>query len=483
MTRAWAAAYETHTAVVFFAGDRAYKLKKPVNLGFVDFRSPQARRRACEEEVRLNRRLAPDVYLGVADVVDDRGTVLDSLVVMRRMPDNRRLSTLVEAGAPMLEAELRRVARALAALHERAPVHSGEGSPGSAPAVAAMWGRELDEAEALGRRVVPARQLQAVRALAMRYVAGRHPLFDDRARSGLVRDGHGDLLADDIFLLDDGPRILDCLEFDDRLRIGDVWLDASFLAMDLERLGRPDLAQSFLDSYAEFSGTAAPGSLVHLYVAYRAHVRAKVALVRRTQGERGATRDARALLDLCRRHLQAATVTLTLVGGLPGSGKTTLATDVADRLGATLLSSDVVRSSTGLAGSEGDVVGYGTGRYAPGAVDRTYGELLDRARVAVTHGESVVLDASWRAASHRDSARALARETDSVLTEVCCTVPDDVAEGWLRRRSGGASEATVETRRRMAAEFAPWPEAVRVDPRGGAARAVADLATGNASWD
>lgn len=473
-SRPWAAAHETHTAAVFFAGDRAYKVKKPVDLGFVDFRTREARRQACEEEVRLNRRLAPDVYLGVADVVDHDGELIDHLVVMRRMPDDRRLSTLVAADAPSVHDGLRGVARALAGLHEDTEVFAGADSPGAPDATAALWQRELEQVERLGTGVVSARALRRVRALVSRYLAGRRALFDERLQAGLVRDGHGDLLADDIFLLDDGPRILDCLEFDRRLRIGDVWFDAAFLAMDLEHLGRPDLARQFLDAYAEFSGTTAPASLVHLFIAYRAHVRAKVALVRRAQGKTAARRDARRLLEMCRSHLQSAAITLTLVGGLPGSGKSTLAGDLASRTDAVLLSSDVVRASPTDRPGPAGCSGYGTGRYAPEAVGRTYAELLERARVALGHGESVVLDASWRAEEHRAAARAIARDAHAALTQVRVEVPDDVAEDWLRRRRGGASEATVDVRRRMRDDFATWPESIAVDPRDEAAQTVLD---------
>src|SRR5207248_5092618 len=164
-----------------------------------------------------------------------------------------------------------------------------------------------------------------------------------RIALGAVRDGHGDLQAEDIFCLDDGPRILDCIEFDDRLRHVDVLADVAFLAMDLERLGAPEAAATFLARYREFARESYPPSLAHHYIAARAHVRCKVACLRHRQGDDGGADAARGLLDLTARHLEAARVRLVLVGGLPGTGKSTVAAALADATGWVVLRSDEVR--------------------------------------------------------------------------------------------------------------------------------------------
>jgi len=163
----------------------------------------------------------------------------------------------------------------------------------------------------------------------------------------MVRDGHGDLLAEDIFLLDDGLRVLDCIEFNDRLRHGDVLADVAFLAMDLERLGEPALAARFLDWYREFSGRPHPSTLVEHYIAYRAHVRAKIACLRHAQGDPDAANEAAMLLTLAVRHLERGGVRMVLLGGLPGTGKTTLGPALADATGWSLLRSDEVRRDLG----------------------------------------------------------------------------------------------------------------------------------------
>jgi hypothetical protein len=229
--------------------------------------------------------------------------------------------------------------------------------------------------------------LGAVGRLSESYVRAHSRLFERRIEAGRVRDGHGDLLADDIFLLDDGPRVLDCLEFDPRLRYGDVLADVAFLAMDLERLGAGVPAASFLSWYREFSGDNWPASLAHHWIAYRALVRAKVACLRQHDGDAGAAAQASELLALCHRHLRPATVRLVLVGGLPGTGKTTTANGLADRLGWTLFSSDELRHEIGPPAGPG-VSGYRQGLYRPKITSAVYRGLLDRAGRCLEFGES-----------------------------------------------------------------------------------------------
>ena len=324
----YAGVSETHSAVVYFAGDRAFKLKKPVSLGFLDFSTAEARAAACQREVELNRRFAPDVYLGVVQVRDPAGRVCDHLVAMRRLPAARRLSALVQAREPV-SAAIRQVARMLAAQHASAPRDAAISEQGSRDALWRRWKDNIDQIRPLQDSLPGASCVDEVQRLAGRFLAGRAPLFEARIRAGRVVDGHGDLLAEDIFCLDDGPRILDCLEFDDRLRWVDGLDDATFLAMDLERLGASDLAERFTDWYSEYSGDPAPTSLRHHYIAYRAFVRAKVTCLRSHQGDPRAGGEARELATMALQHLRAGAVTLVLIGGLPGTGKSALAGTLA----------------------------------------------------------------------------------------------------------------------------------------------------------
>lgn len=470
-----AAVAETHAGVVFLVGDRAYKLKKPLDLGFLDFRTREARLAACRREVSLNRRLAPDVYLGVADVWGPDGRLADHLVVMRRMPDDRRLSTLVTSGAPVA-GHLDRLAGLLSRFHAGAATSPVVEHAATSDAVVLRWEANAAEMAPFRGDVLEPDVVDEVITRARRYLAGRQPLFDERIAGGRARDGHGDLLADDIFCLDDGPRVLDCLEFDDRLRHGDVLEDVAFLAMDLERLGRPDLAAGFLASYAEASGDGWPSSLADHYVAYRAQVRAKVACLRWAQGD-AASRDAAVrLLRLCLDHLRRAEVKLVLVGGPPGTGKSTVAHALEAPLDAVVLRSDVVRKElSGVDPGASAAAGLDEGIYDQATTDATYAELLARAREHLCLGHTVVLDATWRHPAWRKAARHLAVDVSAELVELRCAAPVEVAAERVRRRLAAgtdASDATDEVARTLAGADPEWSTAVEIDTSGAPDAAV-----------
>ncbi len=439
---------ETHCATVFFVGDRAYKLKKPIDLGFLDFSTRQAREQACHREVELNRRLSPDVYLGVADVVDPDGAVCDHLVVMRRMPSDRRLATLLQQGRPYGDC-LRTVARQLAALHSSAPTsadHPQIAQVATQEAVAGNWQDNFTTLRRFTEDVLESGDVAEADDLATRYLAGRRPLFDRRIAAGQIRDGHGDLLAEDIFCLEDGPRILDCLEFADRYRYGDVLLDAAFLAMDLERLGHPDAAEQFVGWYGEFSGEHHPVTLAHHYIAYRAHVRTKVACLRHEQGDASAADEARLLHGLVLDHLRRGRVVLTLVGGLPGTGKSTLTSGLADAYGWALLSTDELRKDMAGLGHTTDAhADVGQGLYRPERVARVYREMLVRAQRLLEQGVPVILDASWASTRDRRAAADAGRPQRTRATAVrgppgrrpCATGRSPARERDLRRDTRG----------------------------------------------
>lgn len=469
---------ETHVSWVIQVGDRAYKLKKPVVTGFLDFSTPEARRRACVEEVRVNSRLAPDVYLGVDNVRGANGEDLDYLVVMRRMPAERRLSTLVTEGADVTDA-LRDVAHRLASLHLSSRRSAATDRAALPAATLARWQANSAElvplAHLLDDPTAPTRVLD----LAEAYLNGRGRLLADRVGSGRAVDGHGDLLAEDIFVMDDGPRILDALEFDEALRLGDGLADAAFLAMDLEHLGAPDLATRFLGWYAEFAADHWPASLADHYIAYRAQVRAKVSCLRAVQEGAARSPEADRYLDLALRHLQAGQVRLVLIGGAPGTGKTTLARTVADANGWVVLRSDEIRKEVaGLAASASAVRPRNAGIYGPTMTALTYGEMLHRAEQLLELGETVVLDATWSDAAWREEARRTAEKTHAHLAAIRCVAPDAVAEQRVATRlatGADASDATPAVARAVAERFAPWPEAAQVDtsvPPGAATEAA-----------
>ena len=386
---------ETHVSILLFLGQQVFKLRKPLRFDFADFSTLSARAEDCRREVDLNRRLAPEVYLGVADVTMG-GQTLDHVVVMRRLPAERSLANLLRSEPQTVwGVELQAVARVLADFHARADRSAEISSTASMGAVSDQFEANVSAVAPFAGPVLDPSAHAAVVGAIRRYLAGRGPLFTARIAAGQICDGHGDLQADDIYCLEGGPRILDCLEFDDRLRCGDVAADVAFLAMDLERLGSTEAAERFVTYYTESSGARLPPSLLHTYVALRAYVRLKVACIRLEQGDVDAADDAVGLLKLAQTHLEQGRVRLVLVGGLPESGKSTLANSLGDAIGAVVLRSDEFRDGPSSAISDhAGTTTFRRGRYTPRRTRDVYQQLIRAARQHLGLGQSVVLDAS-----------------------------------------------------------------------------------------
>ncbi|MBB5916709.1 hypothetical protein BJY24_005621 [Nocardia transvalensis] len=456
----FAVLHETHSAVVLLCGDRAYKMKKPVVTDFLDFGSLERREHACARELELNRRLAPDAYLGVGRLTDPSGGPGEPVLVMRRMPGAARLSAVL-AGPGATGNTLSALVGMLTRFHDGARRGPEIDRAATADAVRARWAALL---RGLTDPPVPAERAHRIDRLATRYLDGRTTLFDSRIATHRIVDGHGDLHAGDIYVLPDGFRVLDCLDFDDELRHVDRLDDIAFLAMDLEFLGHPDLADSLMDQYVTATADPAPSSLRHHYLAYRATVRAKVNCIRHRQGAPDAAEHATRHLDLAIHHLTAGAVRMALVGGLPGTGKSTVAQALAHRTGATVLSTDHIRAGQRTQGTLTGASGaYSRGAYSPQARAQVYAALRAEARALLEGGHSVVLDASWTDADERRRVTNLATGTAADMIELCCTAPLSVTSSRIAARSGGESEATPAIASAMAADRAPWDSALPLD--------------------
>lgn len=459
---------ETHISTVFLIGDRAYKLKKPVKTGFLDFSDEPSRLQACAREVEVNRRFSPDVYLGVCDVLGVDGLVCDHLVCMKRMPHDRCLATLVGRREVGIE-QMRQLARHVAGLHASSSRSHYVSRDATRDALRRRWTQNVEQMLPFVGRYFEAEDLDLVQRLSERFLSGREGLFRERISSLRIVDGHGDLKADDIYLLDDGPRILDAIEFDPRLRHLDVIDDAAMLVMDLERQGAQDLGRAFQAEFLRSSDDDPPASLIDHYIAYRAIVRAKVAAIRAEQGSQEAEADARQLMGIAIEHLLAARVMLVLVGGLPGSGKSTLAGRLGEACGYEVFDSDVFRKElAGLRSTDSAAAGYREGIYSTAFTTRTYEAMLAEARGKLARGVSVVVSASWTDGGLRREARELAAAASAELIGFRVSVPRTVAKARLAQRqlAPHPSDATFAISELMARDEDPWPEAVPIDAQG-----------------
>lgn len=459
-----AATVSTLISTLVFLGDVVYKFRNPIHFGFLDLSSAERRRRDCEREVLLNRRLAPDIYLGVAEVRLS-GMEDEPVVVMRRLPATLSLDRLATKALD-LGGESRAIAKLLVDFHERAERSPGIDNDASPASIAAKWSENFAECSPFIGTLLDSRREEAIQYRVWRFLRGREELFRERVALGRICDGHGDLQASDIFCLEDGPRILDCLEFDDRLRHIDVVDDLSFLAMDLDRIGAKKLAADIIKDYEEFSGEVIPNTLCDFYRAYHAYVRSKVACLR-SSTDVDARHEAQRLHGMALSYLERSRVQLVMVGGLPGTGKSTLASSIASRIGAIVLRTDEVRREMFSAmGDPSDRYAYREGLYSDQMTNATYQEVLRRTEVALGHGTSVVLDGSWNAALHRAQARSAGQRMEAEITEFQCVADATLAERRIEARRSNwdnVSDATGAIAASMANDMEPWPTSTILD--------------------
>jgi aminoglycoside phosphotransferase family enzyme/predicted kinase len=465
---------QTHASAVLLAGDRAYKLKKPENFGFFDFSTARARRHFCMEEVRLNARLAPDVYLGVAPVIEDqrgsvsfanissldavpqpgelieRRRVLDYAVVMRRLPEGATLEARVRSGK-VTPALLQEVAERVVTFHASTQTSEHIASFGQTDVIAYNWRENFTQIRPYVGRTLDQVTFDRIERWINQSLAGRAKLVTTRARAGRVRDCHGDLRLQHIYAFDEPAaerhtlEIIDCVEFNERFRYSDVAAEIAFLTMELDAAGRSDLAGVFVDTYVEMSGDAGLRELLSFYSCYRACVRGKVRSFELdepevSQAEREAARqEAQALFQLAASYASGPTGPVVLmVGGLMGSGKSTLAMTLEQELGWEIIASDVTRkhllaeqsaTATNTASAQ-----FGAGAYQKGWTDRTYAALVRAACSRVAEGRSVILDATWSSRVYRRRAAMMAIKHEARAVFMECVCPREVALERLARR-------------------------------------------------
>jgi uncharacterized protein len=465
---------QTQASAALLAGDCVYKLKKPKDFGFFDCSTPALRRHLCKQEVLVNRRLAPHVYLGVAPVLAsangrfrfgsiaspaevampgallEGATVVDYAVVMVRLPNEATLEARVRAGTatPELLAE---VARFVAQFHAAAPSSEHIASFGALETIRGNWEENFAQMRPYIGRTLDAATFERIAEYVHRFLDRRTALFESRVRDGYIRDCHGDLRLQHVYLLDTPGKarvpaheivVLDGIEFNERFRYSDVAAEVAFLAMELDGLHRPDLSRAFIESYAEVTGDNRLCELLPFYQCYRACVRGKVTSFQLDEAEipadqrEEARAQAASLFTLAADYTEGPTgPTLLLIGGLMGTGKSTIAQALQRALSWALFSSDSVRKRLArLDPTQPLAEAFGQGVYSPAWTARTYEALLEEARRTLANGRSVLLDATFLRRADRLAAARLATELGAraIFVECCC--PRAVALQRLEQR-------------------------------------------------
>jgi aminoglycoside phosphotransferase family enzyme/predicted kinase len=395
---------ETHISWILLTGAYAYKFKKPLDLGFLDYTTLAKRKICCEEELRLNRRLAPRHYLEVVPVagppsrpmIGGPGEALEYAVKMRQFAREAEFGQLAERGALTPES-IDRVARRVADFHRTAATASGEDGFGSAQRIEAdALANFAPVAEVLSGDPAALGRLRALQAWTGAAVEALHARFAERLHRGGVREGHGDLHLGNIVLDSGEPVIFDCIEFSAPLRWIDVMSEVAFLMMDLMAHGAKPLAWRFLNAYLEHTGDYAGLGVLRFYLVYRAMVRAKVAAIRAAQGGavgRGEIARIGTLLDVATDCARPTAAALILSCGVSGSGKTWLSGELCELLGAVRIRSDVERKRLHeVSGAVAQPPGEGI--YSEAATSKTYRRLAELAGAALEAGCRVIVDAT-----------------------------------------------------------------------------------------
>lgn len=455
---------QTHISAVFLAGDVVYKLKKPVRFSFLDYSTLALRQHYCQEEVRLNRRLAPTVYLGVVPVlstgtaytVDDvspmqGASVVDYLVKMRRLPEARRLDSLVTE-ARVTKEGIHALAKRLVQFHQTASTDQAALYGASDMIWRAVADNFSETAPFIGQ-TLRTKEYTLIQNFNQRFFAEHQELFRIRILQGRVREGHGDLRCEHVYFLDEGVTIVDCIEFSPRLRTCDTASELAFLTMDLELQGAPTLATELAHTYAVQVEDADFLRLLPFYQCYRAYVRGKVESLKSREPEvspveqERARKQARRAFRLATRYARGAPPpALVVVCGRVGTGKSTVSRLLSEHTGFVVLNSDVVRKRlAGLLPTAHVSADYRTDIYSAAFTRRTYATLQVQAEEELQAGRGVIVDATCKQPEDRQALLALGSRFGVPVLFLECRASTAEVERRLRereRRGDSASDAT-----------------------------------------
>jgi aminoglycoside phosphotransferase family enzyme/predicted kinase len=471
---------ETHVSLLFLVGDHAYKLKRAVKLPYLDFSTPERRRVACEAELALNRRTAPNIYLEVRALTraadgtvgfGTEGPAVEWVVVMRRFDQTALFDEL--AKTHRLNASLMtELAEHIAAFHRAAEERPGHGGVTALTAVIETNHSCLMAAREAGFAV---EQIVEIRKRSLERLATVGILLDQRAGAGKVRRVHGDLHLRNVCLFEGRPMLFDCLEFSDELASVDLLYDLAFLLMDLEHRGFADFANLVLNRYLDLTGEDDGLAALPLFLSLRAAIRAHVTAATMERAAQSAVKselaaEARRYLDLSALSLRPQSCRLVAVGGLSGSGKSTLAAALAPSLGARVLRSDVVRKRLFYAAPETRLP---ASAYTAQVSRRVYAALRRKAADALAAGYSVVIDAVSLKPEERRSLRAVAEAVGVPFAGLWLAAPAEAMDRRLRARRHDASDASPEVLAQQLQQDPGPMDWVRIDAAAGPEKCLA----------
>jgi len=464
---------ETHISSVFLAGEWVYKLKKPVDFGFLDFRNLDVRRHFCQREVCLNQRLTRGVYEKVVGICRDetgrffldRGEPVEYAVKMRRLPDEASLVELLRRRAVTGD-DMEQLGRHLAAFYSRSDSSSEIDHYGDPQVIAFNMEENFQQVEPFVDELLECERWEFIREVSRVFFQNWRKLFENRVHKGCIRDGHGDLRAEHVYFYD-GIQIIDCVEFNDRFRYGDVVSDLAFLHMDLESFDHSNASRTIMSAYTEHSGDHQCYSLLDFYAAYRAIVKVKVACLRSTEIDvpeaRSALKEAaRDYLGQAYRYaLQFSRPTLWVFCGLPATGKSALAEELSEVLSLRLFQSDRIRKEgKDHLGPQEEIVPFDQGIYRAAMRQRVYARMLALAQEELKKGRPVILDATFSRTKWREEARQLATDLDTnmIFVECFCRLATIRERLEQREQRLSISEARLQHLTDMVEAFEPLSE-------------------------
>ncbi|MEK7851850.1 MAG: AAA family ATPase [Deltaproteobacteria bacterium] len=439
---------ETHISYLFFTGKYVYKIKKPVDFGFLDFTTLDKRRFFCRQEVRLNSRLSPDVYLGVEEIkeTDGRlsfggsGETVEYAVKMRELPREGMLTRLVSEGLATPEL-MDRIAFKIALFHREAETNHAIAEFGNISAIKKNIQENFIQTVHYIGKSISKEQYDFISERTKDFIEKNKGVFARRKTEGKIRDCHGDMHMGSICIEGECVHIFDCIEFNDRFRYSDTAADIAFLTMDLEFNDRFDLSAALLKSYIRHSEDDDLPLLLRFYKSYRAYVRGKVISFLLDEEEvpeeqkKNALASAKGYFSLAYSYLMQPT--LIIMSGLMGTGKTAAARLLGEAIGAAIIRSDVVRKKlAGISQDEHRYDDYGKGIYIKEFSEKTYTEVHREALQYLVAGRPVILDASYRSRAERERAASIAREAGARFFIIECLCDEETVKFRLTGRMG-----------------------------------------------